>query len=486
MPSVNDPSATPDSGARPLVLAPFPGVRYDPERVSDLAAVTSPPYDVLDPGSVAALTAAEPHNIVRVVLARPAGPADWSSDERSDTGEGDLSANRGDAPRAGDRAEREPDEPDEPGDAGRTASGGGPGSPVRSDTDHYRRAADLLARWRAEGILRTDPEAALYVYEQRVPEPDGPGSPPFVLRGMFGAVALREPEEGVILPHEDVMPGPVADRLALMSACEANLEPILLVYDGGGPATDLVEATVRGEPLVHARTADGVDHLLWRITDAEALSIISDDLAPRQALIADGHHRYATYLQLQRRIRATGAGPGPWDSGLALLVDQRAHPLRLTAIHRTVAGITLADLVARAGTFFTVESFDDADRAHDALAATQHRRNAFIVTDGLRWELLSIPAETSRGQVRLDTEVLHERLFGEILGLAEEHIGYAHSERAAIEHVLDGKGVAVLLNPVDVATVQAVAREGGRMPRKSTSFGPKPRTGFVMRMFDRH
>ncbi|NYH90311.1 DUF1015 domain-containing protein [Actinopolymorpha rutila] len=463
---MTDPSPTPDSGTRPLVLSPFPGVRYDPERVSDLAAVTSPPYDVLDPGSVAALTAEEPHNIVRVVLPRPAGPADWTSDHRS-PGEGDHSVGRDDSSRT-------------------AGSSGEAGPAVLSDTDHYRRAADLLNRWRAEGILRADTEAALYVYEQRVPESGEPGSRPFVLRGMFGAVELREPEERVILPHEDVMPGPVADRLALMSACEANLEPILLVYDGGGPASDLVEVTVRGEPLVHARTADGVDHLLWRITDVDALSTIAADLAPRQALIADGHHRYATYLKLQRQMRATGAGPGPWDSGLALLVDQRAHPLQLTAIHRTVAGITLEDLVTRAGAEFTVESFDDADRAHDALAAAHGRRNAFVVTDGLRWELLSVPTETTTGRFRLDTEVLHERLFGGTLGLAEEHIGYAHSERAAVEHARDSNGVAVLLNPVDVSTVQAVAREGGRMPRKSTSFGPKPRTGFVMRMFDQH
>ncbi|MGW0227255.1 DUF1015 family protein [Actinopolymorpha singaporensis] len=484
---MTDPSATPDSGTRPLVLSPFPGVRYDPDRVSDLAAVTSPPYDVLDPGSVAALTAEEPHNIVRVVLPLPAGPADWTSDERSGPGDGGPCTGRDDSPRAGERGQPgEPGEPGEPAENDRADHGGGAGPQVRPETDHYRRAAELLNRWRAEGILRADTEAALYVYEQRVPESGEPGSAPFVLRGMFGAVELREPEERVILPHEDVMPGPVADRLALMSACEANLEPILLVYDGGGPASDLVETTVRGEPLVNARTADGVDHLMWRITDPDALSTIAADLAPRQALIADGHHRYATYLKLQRQIRATGAGPGPWDSGLALLVDQRAHPLRLTAIHRTVAGITLADLLSRAAAQFTVESFGDADRAHAALAAAHGRRNAFVVTDGIRWELLSTPAETTSGRIRLDTEMLHEQLFGQVLGLAEEQIGYAHSEPAAVEHARQGNGVAVLLKPVDVTTVQAVAREGGRMPRKSTSFGPKPRTGFVMRMFDQH
>ena len=41
-------------------------------------------------------------------------------------------------------------------------------------------------------------------------------------------------EAGSCLPHEDVIEGIVADRLAMMTASEANLEPILLVYDGAG------------------------------------------------------------------------------------------------------------------------------------------------------------------------------------------------------------------------------------------------------------
>jgi uncharacterized protein (DUF1015 family) len=36
---------------------------------------------------------------------------------------------------------------------------------------------------------------------------------------------------------------------------------------------------------------------------------------------------------------------------------------------------------------------------------------------------------------------------------------------------------------MSVAQVREVAALGRRVPRKSTSFGPKPRTGLVMRLF---
>ncbi|HVT67695.1 MAG TPA: DUF1015 family protein, partial [Trebonia sp.] len=63
-----------------LVLAPFRGVRYDLSRVGGLANVTSPPYDVIGPGTLQHLLAASPYNVVRLILPanapRSAGAAD--------------------------------------------------------------------------------------------------------------------------------------------------------------------------------------------------------------------------------------------------------------------------------------------------------------------------------------------------------------------------------------------------------------------------
>jgi len=48
---------------------------------------------------------------------------------------------------------------------------------------------------------------------------------------------------------------------------------------------------------------------------------------------------------------------------------------------------------------------------------------------------------------------------------------------------LAGVAVAVLCSPMTAADVYAVAAQGRIVPRKSTSFGPKPRTGLVIRTF---
>lgn len=350
--------------------------------------------------------------------------------------------------------------------------------PSSGDPDE---AGDLFRRWRGDGTLVTDTEPALYVYEQRRAD-DGR----VLQRGLLGGLGLRPESAGVVLPHEDVMPGPVAGRLAVMRACGGNLEPILLTYDGGGIASEVVARTATNSPAsMLARTPGGLEHLLWPIREPSELSAIAADLAPRQALIADGHHRYAAYDALRAERHAAGSGAGPWDRGLALLVDQRSYPLRVDAIHRVVAEISLERFTEQIATRpgVRVEAFGaDGGAARKRLAAARGTEHAFAVTDGRQWAVVGVPFGTIHVEPPLDTGVLHG-LLSDTLGVTEDRIGYAHDEESA-QRATAGGALAVLLEPVDVATVQDLARRGVRMPRKSTSFGPKPRTGLMMRAFD--
>lgn len=189
-----------------------------------------------------------------------------------------------------------------------------------ADHHRYAQARDTLQTWLAEGVLAPDPEPAVYVYEQS-------RNGDILQRGLIGDVALAAPASRIILPHEEVYPGPIADRLALMKSTQANLEPIFLLYEGvEGAATRLTdEVAATRMPLLDTEIA-GVRHRLWAITDTAEIERIDADLRPRRALIADGHHRYATYRTLQREHHDAGDGPGPWDYGLALLVDSTAYP----------------------------------------------------------------------------------------------------------------------------------------------------------------
>src|SRR6201989_2899287 len=120
-------------------------------------------------------------------------------------------------------------------------------------------------------------------------------------------------------------------------------------------------------PLVAITTEDGITHRLWRLGDPSEQAAIAADLSGRRALIADGHHRYAAYLQLQAEMRAAGLGTGPWDYGLAFLVDSAAYPPRLGAIHRVLPGLPPERAAELANAAFTVQDLPAGLCLDDAL-----------------------------------------------------------------------------------------------------------------------
>ena len=459
------------SGGQPasgLALAPFRGLRYAQDRVSGLAEVTSPPYDVIAHDAEDHLLAADPHNVVRLILPRH--------------GAGNLGADGGAALPG-------------PGPGGLANGGAGPAQTGTA----YDDAARLLRDWQDQGILVPDPEPALYVYEQSLP------TGVVLQRGLIGALRLA-PLGGPVLPHENVIPGPVTGRRQLMEATGANLEPIFLLYDGpdepGGPSpgatTKLTtEVATQREPLLSVDTNDSIRHRLWAVTDPAEQAAIAADLASRQALIADGHHRYAAYLQLQARKRTAGAGPGPWDAGLAMLVDSAAFPPRIGAIHRVISGLAPATAAQLAKQAFTVQALPGLTPAEvlDTLREASTGHMAFIVAGDGEYYLLTDPdpraveeamPDRSARWRGLSAAVMQELLLGKLWGIRddEERVEIHHDALAALRAASRPPGAtAVLCPPLSTEDVRDVAAHGERVPRKSTSFAPKPRTGLVLRSF---
>ena len=411
---------------RGLSLAPFRATRFT-AGADSLGRQLSPPYDVIADADRAALVEASPTNVVRLIL-----PAQ----EEASLGNG----------------------------------------------DRYAGARALLQDWVGSGVLAVDDEAALFVYEMSAPD----GS---VTRGLLGAVELRDPDDGVILPHENTMAGPVSDRLALMSATEANLEPIYLVYDGGGAASELVASVGNRQPTSTATTPDGIEHRLWAVTDPAAHAAVAADLAGRRALIADGHHRYATYRQLQADHHGE---PGPWDRGLTLLVDTSSYGPQVHPIHRVVALgwnriLELTEAAADLSEPMSVAAAEKLLGQTEGFAVALAREDEAVVVSGLSAEVIrqALGADAGTALGELDITILHRVLVEQVWQLNDtvDNVGYAHSVSEALEQAQHAGRTAVLVRATPVQAVAAVAAAGERMPRKSTLFTPKPASGVVLRRF---
>jgi hypothetical protein len=128
----------------------------------------------------------------------------------------------------------------------------------------------------------------------------------------------------------------------------------------------------------------------------------------------------------------------------------------------------------------------------EALAAAKQKGgNAFVLAGDGRYRLVrgaaeAVPAERPEEWRRLDATVLHSVLLDRVWQVPDDprHIGYLHDEAAAVREAERRGGTAVLLHPVPEGVVRRLAELGVTMPRKSTSFGPKPATGLVLRSLE--
>ncbi|HEY6875604.1 MAG TPA: DUF1015 domain-containing protein, partial [Candidatus Dormibacteraeota bacterium] len=213
---------------------------------------------------------------------------------------------------------------------------------IRPGSD-YDGAARTLEEWLRDGTLVTD-EPSMYVHE---------------VGGrldLIAALRLEPYEKRIVLPHERTHKGPKEDRLALMRATGASLEPLWFVYDGG--LRELLESAVKEPPLATFEDSEGNGQRLWLVAHGDWTDAVTSALAAQPLLIADGHHRYETAL-------AYGA-----QTTLALLTDIDDPALEVLPTHR----------VMKAG--IAVTGGEPANSLDETLAAIKGRVAAGVYRDG--------------------------------------------------------------------------------------------------------
>ena len=349
--------------------------------------------------------------------------------------------------------------------------------------DPYRGAATLLETWVADGTLVIDERPTVTVY--RMTYPDGDGTRTTI--GVLGALILPERiEDGEVLPHERTLPKAKTDRLDLLRATRANLDPIWGLCPTPGLSATL--AAVTASPA-QARAVDeiGVVHEAWTLADPAAIEAVRAAVSAEPLVLADGHHRFETALAY-RAERATG-DPGA-DAIMCLVVELADEQLVVHAIHRLVHDLP-ADIEARLAR--TCELEDAGANTPEAVTALRNRlRRAGGIGLVLRDRLLRLvprPDALAAARAELPTS-LHEVSSAHFDALVRPALGdatlsYRNDASACAAMVAAGAAdAAIILQPVSVETIRAAGRAGVRMPEKTTFFWPKPRTGIVFRRLD--
>ncbi|HLY35539.1 MAG TPA: DUF1015 domain-containing protein [Candidatus Limnocylindria bacterium] len=372
---------------------------------------------------------------------------------------------------------------------------------LSADPDPHAAAAETLRDWLADGTLVRSTRPRLFYYAHAAPgSPDDPS-----VHGVLARVLLEAFGDGV-RAHEHTMPGPRADRLALLRATRTQLSPTLALYfDGSDRYRTLMSRAWTDE--WRARDGDGLLHMLAAIEPDEPLARY---LSHQRLFLADGHHRYETALAYQAEIRAdprwssVPRGELAADWVMMVLVNAEFEELEIRATHRLLRGVETEPLQALArgrDPFFQAIPVDP-DRLPARLAERQSTPGLVVglVLPGAAdepvegWLLIggddAVAARMARESVtpavrELDLAVLQAIVLRDRLGLdpaaeAGERILYTKDPADAVGRVRSGEAQAALLvRPTRLDQLAAVATAGDVMPEKSTYFYPKLLTGMA-------
>ncbi len=342
----------------------------------------------------------------------------------------------------------------------------------------YQAAGAALRRWRRTGVLVEDPDPAFFAYEHR--DPARPAQ-----RGLLAAVRVGDGDG--VLPHEDVDAGRVAARVARLRAVPADLAPVYTVAVAFPPALRALIAAVLGRPaLVELTDEGGITHRVVPAADPGEVAALRANLAGVRAVIADGHHRWAAAL--------AGAEGAPADDPrartLAVVVDADHGGPEVLPVHRLLRRLpegwrerVAADVAVAPGPLDVAALSAAAAAAGGGTVGLRLPGSAHLLRPRDEAALRALLPAGSPAWRGLDT-ALTDLVLLPRLGVAPGEVE-PRADTAAAEQVDAGRAAALaVLAPPDLATVRAVAVAGERMPPKSTSFRPKPRTGLVMRSLE--
>jgi uncharacterized protein (DUF1015 family) len=448
------------------VVAPFCGLRYNPEKIERLEDVVTPPYDVISTDDEKRLLQKNPYSMINLDL--------------------------------------------------RNISQG-----TTEDDGRYAQARERFQSWQKEDVLVQDEQPAIYLYYIDYNHPDGRR---LTRKGIVSLVGLAEFAEGIVKPHEKTFSGVISDRLQLMETCKAQFSQIFSIYsDEKQEVINKLEQVREDEPLLQVDDQNANTHTLWQVTDTEALEYVHRLFADKPVYIADGHHRYTTALDCRKRALAhTPDLPAdhPCRFIMMYLCACEDPGLSVLPTHRLVRwpGKMSGDqLRERMQQGMTVTEIDQGSR-ETLIAEVLNRMNEADNSGGTpafgvyhpgedRAFLLRMQEETidrspslvDKPEVlqELDVVVLSDLLIQDYLGLGHEQcvrdglVSYISDSDMALdeavkESVLQDSNTPLLflLNPTKVEQVLKVADSDNIMPHKSTYFYPKIMTGLLLNKLD--
>jgi uncharacterized protein (DUF1015 family) len=400
-------------------VLPFKAFLYNKKLRGEIKNLVSPPYDVISPKQQAELKARHENNSVKLCLVEDA-----------------------------------------------------------QDSNRYQKMKALYQDWKEKSVLTQNESPSFYLIEDTF---EAAGEKKTRI-GFVGLLQTCEIEDKVVLPHEHTLKGPKVDRLALLKTMGAEFSQIFLSYkDPQLTVENIYEKKKNATPDFEIEDDLNIHRRMWLISDSAETAAMTKMFQDKELLIADGHHRYETAIAFKNE---DGTERSKYVQCYFMNLDSPGFSIQ--PIHRLFSlpeNMSHEDFKAKLSESFDLSEYSEELSFQELEKNKSDDEINFICSMGDKNYLLKRKKKSPD-----DAEIfsLQHDIFEKLLGwdiskLSKGVIRFEHTNEEYKDTLKSlPRGVGFYLPATDLNLVMKLAKEGKRMPQKSTFFYPKLASGLVI------
>lgn len=350
---------------------------------------------------------------------------------------------------------------------------------IKTDANSTERFIQVKSEFDSfvdQGVLIQDQSESLYIYRQSV---NG-----HQFTGVVAGASVEEYDRDSIKKHEATLTERENMFCNYLDVTGFNAEPVLMSYQSNTEIQGLLERECAKRPEYEFTTTDRIKHELW-ILDQNASDLLTQYFKAVDSLyIADGHHRSASSVALNKRRMSLGTHTNNSPYFLSFLIDE--NELKILEFNRLVStlnGLTHESFLEKLKLSFDIENIKGAQKPEK-----EHDFTMCLDGDWYRVTCKEQVIDHSHPVKCLDAEILTNYILSPILGIHDlktddriRFVSGAEPLKQIETQIVSGKNrVAFILYPVTMDQVKKVADNQLIMPPKSTWVEPKLRSGLTI------
>lgn len=347
-----------------------------------------------------------------------------------------------------------------------------------------RLAREQYHNFLAKNILQQDKESCIYIYQREELNLN--------TLGFFCACSVEDYQKGVIRKHENTIEQHEMLLADYLYTAGFSADPVLLIY----PDHVLIEILLQKETLRPSeydfRSADQVQHRLWKISDVKTITIFQSIFMSTEVLyIADGHHRCSAFQLLSQKRKIENyvhTGQEAYNFFMAYLVPESQITIHsFNCMAKDLNGLSTKSFLNEINKHFKIEKSEIGM----CKPLKTHHFNMYLKGEMYSLHLRRTSYKFTNTLSIIDSQILYKTVLEPILGISDlrhdkriEYKNSCHSFTQIKRHVDKGEfAVGFALAPLTIKEIKAVADMGLIMPPKSTYIEPKLHNGLIIYEF---